>query len=96
MYGQHTRKRNKTFNEILEEGRNQIKTETKKYDNIEIDENKMSIMLFTSGTTNEPKAVMLSQANICANISNIACWVKLYPTDVLYHSYQYTTHLNAQ
>ena len=26
---------------------------------------------------------MLSQANICANISNIACWVKLYPTDVL-------------
>ncbi len=73
MYGQHTRKRNKTFNEILEEGRNQIKTETKKYDNIEIDENKMSIMLFTSGTTNEPKAVMLSQANICANISNIAC-----------------------
>ena len=73
----------KTFNEILEEGRNQIKNGDQKYDNIEIDENKMSIMLFTSGTTNEPKAVMLSQANICANISNIACWVKLYPTDVL-------------
>ena len=43
----------KTFNEILEEGRNQIKNGDQKYDNIEIDENKMSIMLFTSGTTNE-------------------------------------------
>ena len=73
----------KTFNEVLKEGRKQILAGDQKYDNIETDENKMSIMLFTSGTTNEPKAVMLSQANICANISNIACWVKLYPTDVL-------------
>ena len=73
----------KTFNEVLEEGRKQILAGDQKYDSIEIDENKMSIMLFTSGTTNEPKAVMLSQGNICANISNIACWVKLYPTDVL-------------
>lgn len=73
----------KTFNNIVEEGTKQILAGDKKYDNIEIDENKMSIMLFTSGTTNEPKAVMLSQANICANISNIACWVKLYPEDVL-------------
>ena len=73
----------KTFNSIVEEGTKQILEGDKKYDNIEIDENKMSIMLFTSGTTSEPKAVMLSQANICANISNIACWVKLYPNDIL-------------
>ena len=73
----------KTFNELVKEGTKQIIEGDKKYDNIEIDENQMSIMLFTSGTTSEPKAVMLSQANICANISNIACWVKLYPNDVL-------------
>lgn len=73
----------KTFNNVVEEGTKQILAGDKKYENIEIDENKMSIMLFTSGTTSEPKAVMLSQANICANISNIACWVKLYPDDVL-------------
>lgn len=73
----------KTFNSIVEEGTKQILEGDKKYDNIEIDENKMSIMLFTSGTTSEPKAVMLSQANICADISNIACWVKLYPNDIL-------------
>ena len=43
----------------------------------------MYIMLFTSGTTNEPKAVMLSQNNICSNISAIAKHVKLYKTDTL-------------
>lgn len=73
----------KTFKDIVEEGTKQILAGDKKYEHIEIDENKMSIMLFTSGTTNEPKAVMLSQANICANINDIACWVKLYPNDVL-------------
>ena len=78
-------KRNKTFNEVLKEGRKQILAGDQKYDNIETDENKMSIMLFTSGTTNEPKAVMLSQANICANISNITCWVKLYQQMYYYH-----------
>ena len=58
----------KTFNEVLEEGRKQILAGDQKYDSIEIDENKMSIMLFTSGTTNEPKAVMLSQKNIASNV----------------------------
>ncbi len=72
-----------TFNKILEKGRNEILNGDQKYENIEIDTNKMSVMLFTSGTTNEPKAVMLSQGNICANLNNVACWVKLYPTDVL-------------
>ena len=40
-------------------------------------------MLFTSGTTNIPKAVLLSQKNICSNISAIATWVKIYETDTL-------------
>ena len=40
-------------------------------------------MLFTSGTTNFPKAVLLSQRNICTNISAIATWVKIYPNDTL-------------
>ena len=43
----------------------------------------MSIMLFTSGNNNEPKAVMLSQGNICANIKQYNMLGKLYPTDVL-------------
>ena len=43
----------------------------------------MSIMLFTSGTTNTPKAVMLSQKNICSNIWAVATLVKIYPNDTL-------------
>lgn len=72
-----------TVKNLLEKGRNLIKEGNKKYDKVKIDENKMSIMLFTSGTTNEPKAVMLSQANICANLTDIATWVKIYETDTL-------------
>lgn len=72
-----------TVNNLLNQGRQLLEKGDTSYDNIQIDENKMSIMLFTSGTTNEPKAVMLSQKNICANITDIACWVKVYPTDTL-------------
>ncbi len=72
-----------TFYKILKDGRDQILSGDKKYDSIEVNEEKMSIMLFTSGTTSEPKAVMLSQSNICANISNIASYVKLYHNDRL-------------
>lgn len=69
--------------EILKKGYDLLEEGDTKYQEIKIDNEKMSIMLFTSGTTNLPKAVMLTQANICANISAIATWVKLYPTDTL-------------
>lgn len=71
------------FSDLLEEGTKLVKNGDKKYDEVKVNPNEMSIMLFTSGTTNEPKAVMLSQKNICANLTDIACWVKLYPTDRL-------------
>ncbi len=71
------------FSALLQKGEEWIKNGDNQYDKIEIDPKKMAIMLFTSGTTNEPKAVMLSQQNICANLSDFASWVKLYPTDTL-------------
>ena len=71
------------FSDLLEKGEELIKNGDHRYDKMEINPEKMSIMLFTSGTTNIPKAVMLSQKNICANLSDFASWVKLYPTDTL-------------
>ncbi len=71
------------FEDLLQKGNELLKKGDNKYENIEVDPEKMSIMLFTSGTTNSPKAVMLSQKNICSNLSDISCWVKLYDTDTL-------------
>ena len=73
----------KNYKDIIEHGRDLIKNGNNEYENIVIDSDKESIMLFTSGTTNLPKAVKLSQRNICSNISAIATWVKVYPTDTL-------------
>lgn len=71
------------FKEILQKGEELLKKGDTKYDEVKIDSNKMSIMLFTSGTTDAPKAVMLSQSNICANIESLSHYLKLYPTDTL-------------
>lgn len=71
------------YNEILEQGKKERLSGNRKYDEIKIDEEKMSILLFTSGTTSTSKGVMLSQKNICSNIEAIASVVKMYPTDTL-------------
>ena len=73
----------KKYKDILKEGYELLKQGNEDYKKVEIDNQKMSIMLFTSGTTSEPKAVMLSQANICAQLNSIPDSVKLYPTDTL-------------
>ena len=67
------------FGECLSEG---MKLDKEEYNNIEVDAEKMSILIFTSGTTSKSKAVMLSQKNLCSNISGLNEWEKFYPTDV--------------
>ena len=71
------------FSQLLQKGEELLKNGDNRYEKVEVNPDKMSIMLFTSGTTNLPKAVMLSQKNVCANLSDFASWVKLYPTDTL-------------
>lgn len=51
------------------------------YLNSKIDENIMSILLFTSGTTSNSKAVMLSQKNIASNIYAMQCVEDIRSTD---------------
>lgn len=71
------------WKELLQKGEELLRNGDTKYDEIEINSNKMSIMLFTSGTTDAPKAVMLSQNNICSNIESLSHYLKLYTTDTL-------------
>ena len=73
----------RSYQELLKRGYNLLEKGDTRYENIEIDSNKMAVMLFTSGTTNLPKAVMLSQYNICSDICAVASFVKIQETDKL-------------
>lgn len=71
------------YQELLQKGRELIEQGNEEYEKVEIDNRAMSVMLFTSGTTNEPKAVMISQNSLCSQVNIIPEHVKLYPTDTL-------------
>ncbi len=82
--------------EMLEQGKKLLEEGNRDFLDAKIDNEKMSIMLFTSGTTAMSKAVMLSHQNICANLKDITSVIKLYPTDrflsflPLHHTFECT------
>ena len=67
---------------LIKDGQKYLKSGYKDYLNCKIDKNKMSILLFTSGTTSKSKAVMLSQKNIASNIYALQLSEDFYDTDV--------------
>lgn len=66
---------------LLQKGEELLKNGKNDYLSAEIDENKMNILLFTSGTTSQSKAVMLSQKNIASNIYAMQCVEDIRSTD---------------
>ena len=58
--------------ELIEKGKKLLSDGDKRFVDAKIDREKMSIMLFTSGTTAKSKAVALSHKNICTNLQDIA------------------------
>ncbi len=58
----------RTVYEVTEIGRKELASGNDEFLSLPIDPDKMSILLFTSGTTSKAKAVMLSEHNILANI----------------------------
>ena len=70
------------INELIEKGKNLIENGNNKYIDMQIDKDKMSVLLFTSGTTEQAKAVMLSQYGIATNIYDMQIVEDFRPTDV--------------
>ena len=69
------------FSDLLKTGRSLLDSNKSKYDSVKIDKDKLSILIYTSGTTSKPKAVMLSQYNICSNVSAMTTLIKYEEND---------------
>jgi len=70
-----------SIQEIMSIGKGSITNGNDEYINEDVDENKMSVLLFTSGTTSKSKAVMLSERNIASNIYAMMQVEDIRPTD---------------
>jgi len=85
-----------SFRKLLEKGRLLIEQGKADLDAYKIDDTAMSILLFTSGTTDLAKGVMLSQKNICSDIMGVSKTVHVDSNDItlsilpLHHTYECT------
>jgi len=67
---------------LISEGIQLVKSGNTSFTNAKIDNEKMNIMLFTSGTTSISKAVALSHKNICSNLMDISSILDVNSSDV--------------
>ena len=67
---------------LISEGIQLVKSGDTSFTNAKIDNEKMNIMLFTSGTTSISKAVALSHKNICSNLMDISSILDVNSSDV--------------
>ena len=70
------------FYDLLSNGRDDIEKGCLEYVNHKVDSYKMSILLFTSGTTSKSKAVMLNQYGIATNVYDMQLVESFYDDDV--------------
>jgi long-chain acyl-CoA synthetase len=84
-----------SYAKILAKGRAAFDAGDRAYLDLPIDADAMSILLFTSGTTSDSKAVMLSHRNICINLMAM-CQMVFIGDDVflsvlpMHHTYECT------
>ena len=67
--------------EIMNTGKVLLEKGNKEYVDADPNENEMGILLFTSGTTSQSKAVMLTSRNIASNIYAMLCVEDIRETD---------------
>lgn len=81
---------------VTEKGKKLLEQGNREFLDATIDNEKMGVMLFTSGTTAVSKAVMLSQKNIVSNLMDIASVIKIDEYDrflsflPLHHTFECT------
>lgn len=86
-----------TLNKLLEKGRKLLKKKDKRFTNAKIDNEAANIILFTSGTTDKSKAVLLSHKNIVVDMMAACANVLILPEDrffsilPVHHTYECTT-----
>lgn len=85
-----------SYSKLLKKGHELIAQGNRDFMDATIDVDAMSILLFTSGTTDKSKAVMLSQRNITANLMAMCSMLYIDDTDVFlsvlppHHTYEST------
>lgn len=90
------------WQELKEKGAKLVSEGNREFIDAVIDPEKMSVLLFTSGTTSKSKAVMLNQKNICANVMMMFEYVNFSEEDIflsvlpLHHTYECTCGFIAQ
>lgn len=85
-----------SLSKVIKYGKKLMEEGNRDFIDAAINEEEMSEMLFTSGTTSEPKIVMLSHKNICFNIHEQCKMLEIVPDDVflsvlpIHHTYECT------
>ncbi len=83
-----------SFYELVQSGKQLVEAGDKSYSSVKINSEEARILIFTSGTTDIAKGVMLSHQNICADIMGVCSTVKVNSDDKtlsilpLHHTYE--------
>ncbi|MBQ6013159.1 MAG: AMP-binding protein [Firmicutes bacterium] len=85
-----------SWSSMLADGEKLLADGSDIFTSAEIDPDAMTVILFTSGTTAQPKGVMLSHRNITSNIMDVCRICQVYQTDKtlsilpIHHTYECT------